>query len=49
MLEQNISWKVLKTFTQECYNDDLRVDLEVFMAKSNSLSGFLYGGVGGVL
>ena len=39
MLEYKISWKELKIFAQECSNDDL----SFFMARSNLLSGILYG------
>ena len=31
-----ISWKILKVFSQECSsNDDLKLTLSVFMARSN--------------
>ena len=30
-----ISWKILKIFTQECSNDDLKLTLSFFMARSN--------------
>ena len=43
ILEYKISWKVLQIFAQECSNDDLGLTLSFFMARSNLLSGFLYG------
>ena len=33
MLENKISWKVLKIFTQECSNDDLGLTMSFFYGK----------------
>ena len=33
MLEHQIPWKVLKIFTQECFNDDLGLTLIFFYGK----------------
>ena len=33
----------MKTFTQECSNDDLGLTSSIFMARTNMLSGLLDG------